>query len=154
MSFAESVKFFDGNKNIPQKLQLSCDLDLGYIQIGQPMNTLSGGEIQRIKLVREMTRCRGKKDLLYIFDEPTIGLHKLDIAKILSVMQRVIKDQNTIVLVEHHPDMILNSDYIIDLGPGGGRHDGEIVFEGTPSQMLSEGKTKTANYLREYLQTI
>ena len=69
-------------------------------------------------------------------------------------MQRVIKDQNTIVLVEHHPDMILNSDYIIDLGPGGGRHDGEIVFEGTPSQILSEGKTKTANYLREYLQTI
>lgn len=131
------------------RLQLSCDLGLGYMQLGQPMNTLSGGEIQRIKLVREMTRCRGKKDLLYIFDEPTIGLHKLDIAKILSVMQHIVKQKNTIVLVEHHPDMILNSDYIIDLGPGGGRYGGEIVFEGTPSRMLLEGKTKTANYLRQ-----
>lgn len=152
MPFAEALEFFDGNKNILEKLKLSCDLGLDYMELGQPMNTLSGGEIQRIKLVREMTRCRSKKDLLYIFDEPTIGLHKLDVAKILSVMQRVVKNKNTIVLVEHHPEMILNSDYIIDLGPGGGWHGGEIVFEGTPSQMLAEGKTKTANYLREYLR--
>ncbi len=153
MPFAEALEFFDGNKNILEKLKLSCDLGLGYMELGQPMNTLSGGEIQRIKLAREMTRCRSKKDLLYILDEPTIGLHKLDVAKILSVMQRVVKDKNTIVLVEHHPEMILNSDYIIDLGPGGGWHGGEIIFEGTPSQMLAEGKTKTANYLREYLRT-
>ena len=106
MSFAESVKFFDGNKNIPQKLQLSCDLDLGYIQLGQPMNTLSGGEIQRIKLVREMTRCRGKKDLLYIFDEPTNDLDSKNANYILEEIQSL--KQNAIVIVVSHDDRVID----------------------------------------------
>lgn len=95
-----------------------------------------------------MTRYRNKKNLLYIFDEPTVGLHAKDVEKILTIMQRIIEAQNTVVIVEHNPDIILNADHIIDLGPDAGKHGGEVVFAGTPAKMLSSAKTKTANYLR------
>ncbi|MDE7297973.1 MAG: ABC-ATPase UvrA, partial [Lachnospiraceae bacterium] len=149
MTFAEASDFFDGQKNIQEKIRLVCDLGLGYLQLGQPLNTLSGGEAQRIKLAKEMTRYRNQKNLLYIFDEPTIGLHTKDIEKITAVMRRIIEAQNTIVVVEHHPDIILSSDYIIDLGPGAGRHGGRVVFAGTPSQLLECRASKTAEYLRK-----
>ncbi len=148
MTFSEASVFFAQQKNIQEKIMLVCDLGLGYMQLGQPFNTLSGGEAQRMKLAKQMSRCKNKKDLLYIFDEPTIGLHAKDVSRIREVMQRIIEAQNTIVLVEHHPDMILSSDYIIDLGPGAGKHGGNVVFSGTPSQLLACGDSKTAEYLR------
>lgn len=150
MTFAKATDFFEHEKNIYEKAKLVCDLGLGYMQLGQPFQTLSFGETKRMKLAKEMTRYRNKKNLLYIFDEPTAGLHTKDTEKILAVMRRIIQAQNTVVVVEHNPDIILNSDHIIDLGPGAGKHGGEIVFTGTPTQMLAYAQTKTADYLRKY----
>lgn len=150
MTFTQALAFFKDEPKIYDKLSLVCDLGLGYMQLGQPLGTLSGGEIQRIKLAKEMTRYKNKKNLLYIFDEPTIGLHTKDVNRIINIMKRIINEKNTIVLVEHNPDMILNADYLIDLGPGAGKFGGEVVFSGTPSQMLATSHTKTAQYLRSY----
>lgn len=152
MTFKEALVFFEEHKNIYEKVKLVCDLGLGYMQLGQPLSTLSGGEAQRMKLVREMTKYKNKKNLLYIFDEPTVGLHSKDVSRFIEVIRHIVAGQNTVVLVEHNPDIILNSDYIIDLGPGGGKHGGEVVFAGTPSQMLEHAASKTAEYLRKYVQ--
>lgn len=153
MTFEEARDFFSGNHTIYQKCSLACELGLGYMQLGQSLNTLSGGEAKRIKLAKEMTRYKNKKNLLYIFDEPTVGLHKIDIDRILTVIQRIVKENNTVIVVEHNPDIILNSDYIIDLGPGAGSAGGEVVFAGTPLLMLTEGGTKTAEYLKKYIES-
>ena len=115
-------------------------------------STLSGGESQRMKLAKEMTQYRNKKNLLYIFDEPTVGLHAKDVSRFIEVIRHIADAQNTVVLVEHNPDIILSAEYIIDLGPGAGRHGGEVVFAGTPSQMLECADSKTAEYLRNYVQ--
>ncbi len=151
MTFSEASGFFEHEKNICEKTRLVCDLGLGYMQLGQPFQTLSGGEAKRMKLAKEMTRYRNKKNLLYIFDEPTVGLHTKDVERILSVMRRIIESKNTVVVVEHNPVLILNADYIIDLGPDAGKHGGEIVFAGTPAQMLAHAGTKTSDYLRRCL---
>lgn len=150
MTFAEALKFFEPHKNIRDKIKLVCDLGLGYMQLGQPLSTISGGEAQRMKLAREMSKYKNKRNLLYIFDEPTIGLHSKDIERIIEIMRRLVENQNTVVLVEHNPDMILNADYVIDLGPGGGKRGGEVMFTGTPLKLLREGNSKTADYLRNY----
>lgn len=148
MTFSEASGFFGHEKSICEKTMLVCDLGLGYMQLGQPFQTLSGGEAKRMKLAKEMTRYRNKKNLLYIFDEPTVGLHTKDVERLLAVMRRIIEAGNTVVVVEHNPDMIRNADYIIDLGPDAGRHGGEIVFTGTPAQLLANARTKTSEYLR------
>ena len=105
-----------------------------------------------MKLAKEMTKYRNKKNLLYIFDEPTVGLHSKDVSRFIEVIRHIVDAQNTVVLVEHNPDMILNSEYIIDLGPGAGKHGGEVMFAGTPSQLLEHAASKTAEYLRNYVQ--
>ena len=151
MTFLEALSFFENHPKLYDKISLVCDLGLGYMQLGQPLSTISGGEAQRMKLAREMTKYKNKKNLLYIFDEPTVGLHTKDIDKILKVMKRIIEEKNTIVLVEHNPDMILNADYIVDLGPGAGKFGGEVTFMGTPSEMLLSAHCKTADYLRNHL---
>lgn len=153
MTFKEALSFFADYKSVYEKVKLVCDLGLGYMQLGQPLNTLSGGEAQRMKLAREMSRYKNKKNLLYIFDEPTVGLHAKDVSRIIEVMRRIVEGKNTVVLVEHNPDMILSADYIIDLGPGAGKHGGEVMFTGTPSQMIEQAHSKTADYLRNYMQT-
>ena len=150
MTFAEALKFFKSHKNIWDKIKLVCDLGLGYMQLGQPLSTISGGEAQRMKLAREMSKYKNKRNLLYIFDEPTIGLHSKDIERIIEIMRRLVENQNTVVLVEHNPDMILNADYVIDLGPEGGKRGGEVMFTGAPLKLLREGNSKTADYLRNY----
>lgn len=150
LTFEEAFHFFKDYKNIFDRVELACNLGLGYMKLGQPLSTLSGGEAQRIKLVKEMTRYKNRKNLLYIFDEPTVGLHAKDISRIIAVMQRIVDNGNTVVLVEHNPALILNADYIIDLGPGGGKHGGELMFTGTPFQMLRQAHSKTADYLRYY----
>lgn len=151
MTFDKAAEFFKHENNIYEKIRLVCDLGLGYMQLGQPFQTLSGGEAKRMKLAKEMTRYRNKKNLLYIFDEPTVGLSTKDIERILAILRRIIEAQNTVVVVEHNPDIILNADHIIDLGPDAGKHGGEIVFTGTPARMLANAKTKTADYLRKYI---
>lgn len=151
MTFEDAFYFFQDTGRLSDKIELILSLGLGYVQLGQPLNTLSGGEVQRMKLAREMSRCRSKKNLIYLFDEPTVGLHKSDTSRILAVMRRITEAGNTVVLSEHNPEIILNSDHIIDLGPGAGRHGGEVVFAGTPARMLAEADTKTADYLRACL---
>lgn len=152
MTFTEALDFFKDQAAIYDKVKLVCDLGLGYMQLGQSLSTVSGGEAQRLKLAREMSRYKNRKNLIYVFDEPTIGLHSKDVTRILQVMRRIVTDQNTVVLIEHNPDMILNSDYIIDMGPGAGRHGGEIMFCGTPLQLLEQAHSKTADYLRDYVE--
>lgn len=152
MTFQEALCFFEDCKEIFGKVKLVCDLGLGYMQMGQPLCTLSGGEAQRMKLAREMTKYKNKKNLFYIFDEPTIGLHSKDVGMLGEVIRTIIEGGNTVLLVEHNPDMILSADYIIDMGPGGGKYGGEVMFAGTLSQMLEHATSKTAQYLRKYLQ--
>lgn len=152
MTFTEALVFFKDQAAIYDKVKLVCDLGLGYMQLGQSLSTVSGGEAQRLKLAREMSRYKNRKNLIYIFDEPTIGLHSKDVTRILQVMKRIVTNQNTVVLIEHNPDMILNSDYIIDMGPGAGRYGGEIMFCGTPLQLLEQAHSKTADYLRDYVE--
>lgn len=151
MTFREALLFFEGHKDIFEKIKLVCDLGLGYMQLGQPLSTLSGGEAQRMKLAREMTKYKNKKNLLYIFDEPTVGLHSQNVSILIEVIQNIVAAGNTVLLVEHNPDVILSADYIIDMGPGAGKHGGEVMFAGTVSQMLEHSTSKTARYLRAYL---
>lgn len=152
MTFVEALSFFEDNKNIFEKVKLVCDLGLGYMQLGQPLSTLSGGESQRMKLAKEMTKYKNKKNMLYIFDEPTVGLHSKDVSMLIKVIRNIVETGNTVILVEHNPDMILNADYLIDLGPGAGKYGGEVMFAGTPSEMLEHATSKTAQYLRNYVQ--
>lgn len=151
MTFSEALRFFDDHERIHDKVKLVCDLGLGYMQLGQPLNTVSGGEAQRMKLAREMSRYKNKKNLLFIFDEPTIGLHSEDIRYILDIMSSIISNNNTVVIVEHNPEVIMNSDYVIDMGPCSGKYGGSVMFTGTPLELLEQGHSRTADYLREYV---
>lgn len=152
MTFSEALIFFKNYEAIYDKVKLVCDLGLAYMQLGQSLAAVSGGEAQRLKLAREMSRYKNRKNMIYVFDEPTIGLHSQDIIRILQVIQKIVEKQNTVVLIEHNPDMILSSDYIIDMGPGAGKHGGEIMFCGTAAQLLKQPHSKTAEYLRNYVQ--
>ena len=119
---------------------------LGYLQLGQPATTLSGGEAQRIKLAKELTR-KSTGDTLYILDEPTTGLHIEDVRKLLDVLHRLVESGNTVIVIEHHMDVVKASDWVVDLGPGGGAGGGELVAEGTPEEVAAVKKSKTGQYL-------
>jgi len=134
--------------NIPQiknKLQLLCDVGLGYLKLGQSATTLSGGEAERIKLAHELTR-RDTGKTLYILDEPTVGLHFEDVRKLLIVLRRLTEKGNTILVIEHNPEFLKEADWIIELGPEGGDRGGKIVFEGTPKE-LKKAETWTAKFV-------
>ncbi|MEM4348064.1 MAG: excinuclease ABC subunit UvrA [Candidatus Anstonellaceae archaeon] len=151
MSVEEARTFFQHIPQIKSKLDTLIDVGLGYISLGQPATTLSGGEAQRIKLAAEL----GRKDTgstLYILDEPTTGLHFADVSKLLSVLQRLADRNNTIVVIEHNLDVIKSADYIIDLGPEGGDEGGEIVAEGTPEEVAQNKNSYTGYYLRKVLE--
>ena len=132
---------------IATKLQTLRAVGLGYIKLGQSATTLSGGEAQRVKLAKELSR-RGTSRTLYILDEPTTGLHFEDTRKLLDVLNKLVDQGNTVVLIEHNLDVIKSADHIIDLGPEGGEAGGQIVAEGTPENVATEAKSFTANYLR------
>ncbi len=150
MTINQAVEFFEAVPNILHKIKVLQDVGLGYIKLGQPSSTLSGGESQRVKLAAELS----KKDTgktLYILDEPTTGLHFEDIKILLGVLGRLVAKGNTVIVIEHNMDVIKCADYIIDLGPDGGRNGGEVVATGTPEQVAQSKKSITARYLKKEL---
>jgi excinuclease ABC subunit A len=123
---------------------------LGYLRLGQPTTTLSGGELQRIKLAYNLVHEKNK-NILYLFDEPTIGLHPDDVSVLLQAFQKLVEEGNTVVVIEHNLDMIKCADHVIDLGPEGGDQGGKIVIQGTPEKIAQSRASHTARYLKKYL---
>jgi excinuclease ABC subunit A len=146
----EAAAFFENFRAIRYKLDTLIEVGMGYIRLGQPATTLSGGEAQRIKLAAELSR-RGQGRALYILDEPTTGLHFEDIQKLLHVLKKLVDQENTVIIIEHHPDVIKSADYIIDLGPEGGEAGGYVIGSGTPEEVALSKKSHTAVYLRKVL---
>ena len=151
MTAAEALEFFSAVPNICEKLQTLCDVGLGYVKLGQPSTTLSGGEAQRVKLATELSR-RATGRTMYILDEPTTGLHADDVRKLLEVLQRLTDGGNTVLVIEHNLDVIKCADYIIDLGPEGGVGGGTIVAAGTPEEVAACADSYTGQYLKKYLK--
>ena len=151
MTVEESLEFFANIPKIKQKMQTLYDVGLGYIKLGQPSTTLSGGEAQRIKLATELSK-RATGKTLYILDEPTTGLHIADVHKLIDILQRLVDTGNSIVVIEHNLDLIKTADYIIDLGPEGGDRGGEVLECGTPEQLVKNEKSYTGQFLKKYLQ--
>jgi len=153
MTVAEAKEFFQNFPDIYDKLKVLEEVGLGYIQLGQPATTLSGGEAQRIKLATELAR-RSTGDTLYILDEPTTGLHFEDIKKLLNVLNRLVDAGNTVVVIEHNMDVIKTADWIIDLGPEGGENGGKVIVTGTPEEVIKYKKESwTGKYLKEVLSS-
>ncbi|MFN7035148.1 MAG: excinuclease ABC subunit UvrA [Bellilinea sp.] len=150
MTVSEALEFFSAFPAIVNKLRTLEDVGLGYIRIGQPATTLSGGEAQRVKLSRELSR-RATGRTLYVLDEPSVGLHAADVHKLIEVLQRLVDAGNSVLIIEHNMDIIKVADYIIDLGPEGGDRGGRLVAEGTPEQICSFPGSYTGQYLSEYL---
>lgn len=151
MSVEESLAFFEHFPKVRSKLETLRDVGLGYIKLGQPATTLSGGEAQRVKLATELSR-RSTGKTLYILDEPTTGLSFEDIAALLRVLQRLVEIGNTVIIIDHHLDVIKNADYIIDLGPGAGDQGGYIVATGTPEEIARNDGCLTGQYLRPIME--
>jgi len=153
MEVSEALEFFEANSQLRRRLQLLEDVGLGYMTLGQPSTTLSGGEAQRVKLAEEL----GKKqtgETLYLLDEPTTGLHKADERKLIEVLQRLTDAGNTVVVVEHELDLVKNADNIVDLGPEGGEGGGEVVASGTPEAVARVEDSHTGRYLRDLLPDV
>ncbi|MGH1039745.1 excinuclease ABC subunit UvrA [Bacillus wiedmannii] len=150
MTIEDGVEFFANIPKIKRKLQTLVDVGLGYMKLGQPATTLSGGEAQRVKLASELHR-RSTGRTLYILDEPTTGLHAHDIARLLEVLQRLVESGETVLVIEHNLDVIKTADYIVDLGPEGGDKGGQIVASGTPEQVVKEERSYTGKYLKGIL---
>lgn len=151
MTVEEGCTFFENVPKIKRKLDTLYDVGLGYIKIGQPSTTLSGGEAQRVKLATELSR-RSTGKTIYILDEPTTGLHTADVHMLIDVLQKLVDAGNTVVVIEHNLDVIKTADYIIDLGPEGGDSGGEIVAQGTPEKVAKCENSYTGQYLKEYLK--
>ena len=151
MTVEEAVEFFNNIPRIKQKIQTLMDVGLGYIKLGQPSTTLSGGEAQRVKLATELSK-RATGKTLYILDEPTTGLHIADVHRLVDILQRLVDTGNTILVIEHNLDLIKTADHIIDLGPEGGDNGGEVVAEGTPEEVVKCEKSYTGKFLAKYLK--
>jgi excinuclease ABC subunit A len=150
MTVSEALLFFENIPHLRKKLDLLDEIGLGYIQLGQSATTLSGGESQRIRLSRELGK-RSTGNTLYILDEPTTGLHFADIQRLLDVITMLVDRGNTVVVIEHNLDIVKSADYLIDLGPEGGEHGGEIIAEGTPEQISRNRNSLTGRFLKEKL---
>ncbi len=151
MTISEAFDFFEAVPKIKRKMKTLCDVGLGYLKLGQPATTLSGGEAQRVKLSSELSK-RSTGQTVYILDEPTTGLHFADVHKLLEVLERLRDEGNTVIVIEHNLDMIKRADHIIDLGPGGGINGGTIVVAGPPEKVVTCKASFTGQYLRELLQ--
>ena len=151
MTVEEALEFFANVSIIEKKLRTLNDVGLGYIHLGQPATTLSGGEAQRIKLAAELSK-RDTGKTVYILDEPTTGLHFADVSKLLHVLKRLVDLGNTVIVIEHNLDVIASANWIIDLGPEGGEKGGEIVVAGTPDEIArNENGSYTGKYLKPKL---
>ena len=162
MTVDEAILLFRDMPKITNKLLLMQDIGLGYLRLGQPATTLSGGEAQRLKICAEMANIppsshvdiKGQnmnKGYLYILDEPTIGLHFRDVRALLDVLQRLVDAGNTVLVIEHNLDVIKASDWIIDLGPEGGEKGGKIIFAGRPDEIIYVKQSYTGKYLKDYM---
>ena len=141
------VKEFFNHSEIKRKLQILCDVGLEYLELGQPLSTLSGGECQRVKLASELH----KKGNIYVMDEPTTGLHMADIEKLLNIIKNLVENDNTVIVIEHNLDIVKHADWVIDLGPEGGAKGGEILFEGVPEKLVQCENSYTGKYLKQLL---
>ena len=150
MTVDEACEFFENVPSVLRKIETLRDVGLGYIKLGQPSTTLSGGEAQRIKLASELSR-RSTGNTIYILDEPTTGLHFEDVKKLLQILQRFADGGNTVIVIEHNMDVIKQADYIIDMGPEGGVGGGTVVTQGTPEDVAKCRKSYTGKYLKRYL---
>jgi len=150
MTVDDGIEFFSAFPIIQSKLSLLQDVGLGYIRIGQPGNTLSGGEAQRVKLSKELSkRMTGKT--LYVLDEPSVGLHAADVHRLIDVLERLVEQGNSVIIIEHNMDIIKVADYIIDLGPEGGDRGGKVVTTGTPEEVAGDKKSYTGQFLKKVL---
>ena len=150
MTVDEAVEFFENLPSIANKLKTLQEVGLGYIRLGQPATTFSGGEAQRIKLATELAR-RSTGKTLYILDEPTTGLHSADVKRLLSILQQLVDGGNSMVIIEHNLDVIKSADWIIDMGPEGGQGGGKVVATGTPEQVAKNQNSATGRYLAKML---
>ncbi|EPR14104.1 excinuclease ABC subunit UvrA [Ruminiclostridium papyrosolvens] len=152
MTIEDALEFFKNIPKIQRKLQTLYDVGLGYVKVGQPSTTLSGGEAQRVKLATELSK-RSTGNTLYILDEPTTGLHVADVHRLIDILQRLVDTGNSIVVIEHNLDVIKTSDYIIDLGPEGGNKGGIIIAQGTPEEVAKVKESYTGQYLSKILES-
>lgn len=164
MSITEAADFFAGVPRLQRPLQLLADTGLGYLQLGQPSPTLSGGEAQRLKLVTELNagqgrsiteRMKGLKTLkrnLYLIEEPTIGLHHADVRRLIDVLHRLVEEGHSVVVIEHELNVIAEADYLIDIGPEAGERGGEVVATGTPEEVAKSTKSRTGPFLKAMLK--
>jgi excinuclease ABC subunit A len=153
MDVAEVAQLLAAVPKVRRPLELLCKLGLGYLKLGQPSNTLSGGEAQRLKLVSELATS-GQGPTLYVMDEPTTGLHREDVRRLLVVMQELVDRGDSVVVIEHHPDVIAAADWVVDLGPEGGRGGGTIVAEGTPEELMRVTASHTGRVLKREVEQI
>ena len=151
MTVDEACNFFQNVPSILRKIETLKEVGLGYIRLGQPSTTLSGGEAQRVKLATELSR-RSTGRTIYILDEPTTGLHFADVHKLVEILQRLSEGGNTVVVIEHNLEVIKTADYIIDIGPEGGDKGGTIVVAGTPEEVVQCKESYTGQYLKKLLQ--
>jgi len=150
MTGNQALGFFENIPRIRNKLKTMVDVGLGYIKLGQPATTLSGGEAQRIKLARELSK-RNTGRTLYLLDEPTTGLHFADIQKLLEVLNYLVELRNTVVVIEHNLEVVKCADYVIDLGPEGGERGGYVVATGTPEDIAGVENSYTGRFLKKVL---
>jgi excinuclease ABC subunit A len=151
MTVEEAVDFFSNVSKIRHKLQTLKDVGLSYIKLGQSATTLSGGEAQRVKLASELQK-KATGKTMFVLDEPTTGLHTNDVKKLIEVLQRLVENGDTVVVIEHNLDVIKCADYIIDIGPEGGADGGNVVATGTPEQIAQDPDSYTGQYLKPMLE--
>ncbi len=150
MTVNEALHFFAGQAKVARRLRLFADIGLGYLRLGQPATSLSGGEAQRIKLAAHLSRRPGER-VLYVLDEPTTGLHLADVDELLACFRRLLEAGATLLVIEHNMDVVKHADWILDLGPEGGDGGGRLMFQGTPEGLAGFGASRTAPYLRTAL---
>ena len=150
MTVEQAAEFFDSVPNIARKLQTLVEVGLGYIKLGQPATTFSGGEAQRIKLATELSK-RSTGKTMYILDEPTTGLHSADVKRLLGILQQLVEGGNSMIIIEHNLDVIKSADWVIDMGPEGGIGGGTVVASGTPEDITKIPESFTGKYLKKML---
>ncbi len=147
MSINDAVGFFENVPSIYRKIKTLQDVGLGYITLGQSSTTLSGGEAQRVKLATELSK-KDTGNTFYILDEPTTGLHFEDVNVLMGVINRLVDRGNTVLIIEHNLDVVKSADWVIDIGPEGGKEGGQVLFEGTPENLIKNNKSETARFLK------